>query len=189
MFDSIKIGCLGCLGFLCLVMVMSCQSQVEPRNQQVTYFDMKDFIEKEITYFEKQNLSLKKIMQTSKTSDTLLINQPEWLSELQILSSCNINKPTLYGTYTVDTIGKTIHYISILKKNKVQSCLLTFEDADLKTIEKIEIVNQKENFINRSSETIVYFPKQSYSIEIKQNVISAKGSSFKLFGEIQSVNN
>jgi len=174
---------------LCLMILMSCQNQVEPQNQKVEYFDMKGFIEEEIAAFKAQNLALKKIMQTENTIDTLIINQPDWLSELQILSSCNINKPTLYGTYQVDTIGKTVHYQSTVKKNKVQSCLLNFEEADLKTIMKIEITNQKENFINRSSEIIVYIPKKSYSIEIQQNVISAEGSSFKLFGEIQSIRN
>jgi len=183
MLDSIKILFFG------LMAMISCQSQVEPQNQQVKYFDMKQFIQTETADLEAQNFGLKKIMQTNNTNDTLVISKPDWKNELNIFSSCNINKPTLYGTYTIDTIAKTVHYQSIAKKNKVQSCMLIFKDDNLKVIEKIEIINRKENFINQSSETLTYEPKQGYTIEIQQNVISAKGSSFILLGEIESVNN
>jgi len=174
---------------LILVVLVSCQNQVEPQNQQIEHFDMQQFIKTEIAELKDKNLTLKKIMQTAQKSDTLSISEPDWLNELKIFSACNINKPTLYGTYTVDTLGKTVHYQSLAKKNKVQSCLLTFKNKELKNIEKIEIENQKENFINRSFETLVYVPMHSYSIEIEQNVIAAEGSSFKILGEIESINN
>jgi len=167
-----------------LLIWISCQNSIEPSTLRVVYFDMKQFIQDEIVALNKETRSLKKIIYTKDSTDTLIILKPDWQKELHIFTTSNINKPTLYETYSVDTSNNIIQYKSLKSKNKVEYLTLTYSTAQLKTIEKITINNRQENFINRSTEVLTYLPQKNYTIEIQQNVISNKNNTIKLFGEI-----
>ena len=174
------------MGFLSLSLLLcsSCQNEKDAAVESLAYFDMLQFMQAEIEDLIAENKTLKKIMYTSDTTETQFIEQPDWQKELEIFASSNINKPTLYGTYSVDTNEHIIQYKSLKSKNKVEALTLSYATSNLKTIKKIEISNRQENYISQSLQTLIYQPKQNYSIDIEQTVISNKSNTFKLVCEI-----
>ncbi len=171
-------------GFLALMIAFSCQDSNEIQTDSIQYFDMHQFVQNEIEQLNKQNKTLKKIIYANDTSDTLFIQKPDWQKELQVFSSSNINKPTLYATYQVDTNVNIIQYQSLKTKNKVEALSIHYTTSNLSKIEKIEIRNRQENFITQSTEFLLYQPTQGYSIDIQQNLISQQGNAFKVVGVI-----
>jgi len=176
------------VGLIASIIWVSCQNNVEPQMSSVTYFDTQAYMQAEIKYLNDQPNTLHKIIYADNSVDTLFIEQPDWQKELQIFAAGNINKPTLYGTYSVDTIANSIQYKSLESKNKVESLMVTYATTNLQTVTQLTINKRQENFINRSSEHLIYQPKQNYSIHIKQNVIGKQSTAFKLEGKIGSGN-
>lgn len=176
------------VGLIALVIWGSCQNKVEPQMNSVTYFDTQEYMQAEIKYLNDNQNTLQKIIYADNTVDSLFIQQPDWQKELQIFASANINKPTLYKTYSVDTIGNSIQYKSLESKNKVEFLMVTYATTNWQTVSKLTINKRQENFINRSSEYLIYQPKQSYSIHIKQNVIGKQSTAFELEAKIGVTN-
>jgi len=150
------------VGWIILLTLCSCKNTIEPKMDKVVYFDMQKFILSEIENLNKKEKILEKIIYANDSVDTLIIQQPDWQNELQIFSAGNINKSTLYETYSVDTNANVVQYQSLKSKNKVESLIVIYATDNLEAVSKIIISKSQKNFINQSSEALIYQPILSW---------------------------
>ena len=132
---------------LMLVMgLAACENPNQTSNASKTYFDLRGFMQTQITYLKKNNPKVKKTILSQGKPITKEVAIKDWEKELRMFVNADINKTALIGTYTIKKAGNTVTYTSKESKNTVQSLTVEMDDSK-KQAKSVIVVAGNENLL------------------------------------------
>lgn len=171
MFRSILISFL-------FTLVFSCSQKGEVNNQPTTsFFSVIDFMEEEKNWMVNNKISLTKILSLNGEMDTLYIGQPNFASELDVFIKSDINRPSLFDKYSVDSISSSgkLHKITYTAKDeKVNTRKLSIQFDSQNKVESIDIRLFNGSPITKNVQHLTYKPYNGYVIKDEQYFMGNK---------------
>jgi len=156
-----------------LALWMSCAPEKSNNISLSGFFDLKE-------YFKLQQKELIKVQAFRKTIrldkqiEEKTLTDLNVVEELAIFSNSDINKNAWFDKYTIDSILQknqlvALHYNAIDKKLKTKKLSIYFTEA---SVDSIHILNQANNIVVNSSQTLKYIPSKGYHIFSNQMLTS-----------------
>lgn len=84
-----------------LLFLTSCDSAQERESKVMTYYDLKGFIESQVSSLNKEKPEVTKIMGVSGKNETLTSRNMDWKKELELFVQADINKPAYSKSYAI----------------------------------------------------------------------------------------
>lgn len=138
---------------------------------------MIDFMEEEKKWMVNDKISLTKILSLNGETDTLYIDQPNFTSELDVFIKSDINRTSLSGKYSVDSLvssGKLYKIIYIAKDEKVNTRKLSIQFDSQNKVERIDIRLFNGSPITKNVQHLIYRPNIGYIIKDEQYFMGNK---------------
>ena len=151
----------------------------EMKSDELAFFDLKGFIESEVTDLDAKNIV--KVTEVNGQKETLKLDAHDFKSDLKIFSDADINKPSWVDKYSTEKVTADNGEVSQLKyeaqdpKLKTKSLQVDFLEGQ---VSKIQIVKASSSAISEVSETLVYNPTSGYKIERSQDISIAGKNNF-----------
>ncbi|WP_159469545.1 hypothetical protein [Dyadobacter sp. 3J3] len=79
----------------------SCDSAQEKQSKVMTYYDLKGFIESQISVLNKEKPEVVKTMSVSGKNETRTSREMDWKKELELFIQADINKPAYSKSYSI----------------------------------------------------------------------------------------
>ena len=113
-------------------------------------------------------ISLTKILSLNGEKDTIYIVQPNFTSELDVFIKSDINRPSLYDKYSVDSIvnsGKLYKLIYTAKDEMAKTRKLSIQFDSQNKVGLIDIRLFNGSPITKNVQHLTYRPKAGYVIK------------------------
>jgi hypothetical protein len=85
-----------------IFLLTGCDSPQETRSKVMNYYDLKGFIETQISTLNREKPEVTKIMKVSGKEETRSSKDVDWKKELELFSQADINKPAYSKSYIVE---------------------------------------------------------------------------------------
>jgi hypothetical protein len=158
----------------------SCETK-QAKKESRGYFDLKSFIESQAEKLTSEKIKLKKFVTKTGKTEEKLFEQVNWEEELKPFAECDINKPSLKNSYSIDSsLERGILCIiysakeSSTKIRKVNICL------EHDSITLINIEKKTDNLYYGYSTSLNYFPLKGYSITTSQKITFTKETMLEI---------
>jgi len=138
---------------------------------------MIDFMEEEKKWMVNDKISLTKILALNGEKDTIYIVQPNFTSELDVFIKSDINKPSLYDKYSVDSLvssGKLYKIIYTAKDEMAKTRKLSIQFDSQNKVGLIDIRLFNGSPITKNVQHLIYRPKAGYVIKDEQYFMGNK---------------
>lgn len=89
------------LSLLFFLFVTGCDQPQEKSDSKKSYFDLKGFIETQITFLTEQKPTVNKKMRVSGRDENRSTKQIDWKKELELFIQADINKPAYSKSYEI----------------------------------------------------------------------------------------
>ena len=149
----------------------SCEVE-NPNVQHQSFFDINDFLEKEMTQLSKVKSIKKKVVVNDKVDEQIL-EKFDLEKDLTIFRNSNINKIAWLDKYNVDsTINSSgqlieLKYQATDPKLKTQEFTISYADEK---VNSISIKNNSANQVSDLQQILHYYSMKGYSVESNQKV-------------------
>jgi len=166
----------------------SCEVE-NPNAQHQSFFDINDFLEKEMTQLSKVK-SIKKKVEINGKIDEQILEDFDLKKDLIIFRNCNINKMAWLDKYEVDSIMNSegqlseLKYIATDPKLKTRELTISYSDE---IVNSIFIKNTSGNQVSDLQQILHYHPMKGYSVESNQKVTLSEEQKLKV--TVQYLNN
>ena len=140
------------------------------------FFDITDFLEKEITQLAHLK-SIKKIVYINEKTEQQILDSFDIKKDLEVFKNSNINKTVWLDKYKVDSIFDKsgalaeLQYHALDEKLKTREMIVNFNKKD---VASIFIKNKSANQVSSLEQNLEYFSKKGYSVESHQKVTLGK---------------
>lgn len=185
------------VGLVLMIATLACENPNQTTNASKTYFDLRGFMQKQITNLSKTKPEVKKMVVNNGKSATKNVSVKDWEKELRMFVNSDINKTALIGTYTIknykgDNGGNFVKYTSKEEKNTVQSMTIEL-DASKKQAKSIMVIAGNNNVLFSSGTQLHLTCKKnannqyqiaSYSIKGFQKIIMREKRPYEIKAEI-----
>ncbi|MFN8284745.1 MAG: hypothetical protein U0U67_16090 [Chitinophagales bacterium] len=165
-----------CLQFLMLVLIFtSCnETEKEETSTEKLYINIDSLVQSDIELNTRDNCKMEKLAFVNALKEKKVTDSVDWKQELDIISDCDINKPSWKGKFVLDVVPTTVSnpgckqyfYRSIDTKIPVKS--ITVNKDSLDRILNILIQKKIESFLFSSNQHIEYIPRFGYSVRSDQ---------------------
>ena len=183
-----------CYLFLVFFMFISCESEKKNIDQTKTFYDLRGFIEGQITDLSLEKPVVSKTMAIGKEKSQLSSKDIDWKKELELFIQADINKPAYKNSYKIlRTDSVTYEYlVKANEKIPVQYLKIKLDRPRGLPVE-IEALLKSENRLYKSEKKIgllcSYTNEKakiiSYKIEGFQKLITMDEKPFKIEGSVK----
>jgi len=162
--------------FFILLLIIACQAPTSPTEKngvQPSFFDLKDFFDKEINSLSSIKGIKKKVIidgvveEQKRTSFNLK-------EELASFIAADINRPAWLDQYRVDSVLNSqeqlqeVHYEALKPTLKTKEITITFEKG---VVIRINIKRGLSNMAAASVQELIYYTGKGYSIKKDQSLV------------------
>ena len=163
-----------------LLFLFGCDSQPEQKQEnELTYFDLKGYFEKEASRLSKTNPMLSKTVGVNESSETRKIRISDWEKELEIFKDADINKAAWKGMFTeIKQPGRQI-YTSNDEKIPVKQLQLYYSEKGDK-IKGLQIIIHTDNMLYSSCDTLSYYPDSLYQVNKSQDILLLSKKNYQV---------
>ena len=91
-----------CLFAGIIFLLTSCDSPQERQSKVKNYYDLKGFIETQISMLNQEKPEVTKMMKVSDKQETRSSKDVDWKKELELFSQADINKPAYSKSYEIE---------------------------------------------------------------------------------------
>jgi len=159
----------------------SCNSAApEKQSSASPYFDLKGFMDKEVSRLKQLNPEIVKTVVVNNTEEHKRLKITDWQKELSAFSDADINKSAWEGLFTRHKTAATETYTSENDKVPVKSLTIQYRSG---RIFKIEILNSNSNSLYTSNDTLSYFPDSLYEIRKNQHIRLLNEKNYRITGK------
>lgn len=150
--------------------------------QHQAFFDINDFLEKEMTQFSKIK-SIKKKVEINGEMNEQVLEKFDLEKDLTIFRNSNINKIALLDKYDVDSTTNSSGQLVELKyqatdpKLKTQELTISYTNEQ---VNSIFIKNISGNQVSELQQNLHYYSRKGYSVESNQKVTLSKEQQLKV---------
>jgi len=157
------------------VMLYSCVStEIQPPTTS-GFFDLNNFIEKEIADKSDAISTFRKTVTLDGVTETQELSSFNLVEELKVFSDANINKTAWLDRYAVDSIFSKAKVLEKIKYQALKEDLRTQELSIIFNSEKVDtiyIVQKSNNLLASAAQNLTYIPAYGYKIENLQEITS-----------------
>ncbi len=149
----------------------------EAARKQIYYFSLVNYFENQSSLLE--NKSIVKTVAKNNVTETRKVTISNWEQEFALFVESDINKAAWKDSYTKDSTANKIKYQAKVDDLRVRSI-----EIDLKNNKpaKITILNQSNNLLYHTTETLIYIPDSLYQIKKHQKVILLGLNNYEITG-------
>jgi len=168
--------------FLLVILLSSCKPATE-KSFEAPYEDIKGFFESEVIRLKSNKSVVDKTITQNELSETKEGIQIDWENELSLFTGSDINKAAWQDSYRIIKDSISVVYLAIDTNLRTREIRIK-KDSSGKT-QNILIRNSSKNYLYESTETLIYIPDSSYSIDKYQKVILLGKNSYLIRAEIK----
>jgi len=169
--------------FLLFIILSSCKPVAE-KSFEAPYEDIKGFFESEVIRLNKNKSVVNKTITQNELSETKEGIQIDWENELSLFTGSDINKAAWQDSYRILKDSSTITYLAIDTNLRTREIRIK-KDSSSK-IRQILIRNSSKNYLYESTETLMYIPDSTYSIDKFQKVILLGKNKYLIRAEVKN---
>ena len=163
-----------------LILLSSCTSD-QKDVQELRYYDIKGFFEKEVAKFSKSNPAVDKTTSHNAENEQKVLKIDNWQQELALFTASDINKSSWQDAYRVDSLENKVVYTALEDKLRTRKIEIDFVN---KQPSKFTIYNNVANYLYQSEEQLTYYPDSLYSISKKHDVVLLGENNYSSIGKI-----
>lgn len=168
--------------FLFCITISGCSYESDVHNNlRRDYFDVRKYFETEAAYLNEYDASLKKTLLHGLDKEIVFNDTVDWVKEFAPFLAIDINKPAFTNGYQIDSTRNQIKYTAKDSSFEVKSIKIQFEDKD---VSRISFVLRKKNMYYYSIESLVYYARNKYAINIDNNLKAGSRVMFEITGDI-----
>jgi len=158
-----------------LSMLSACHTEPKtaPSSGNVPYFDLKKYLESEITRLDKAQPAVLKTVSVNGKEEQQTQEQLDYRAELAPLLEADINRPAWQGKYRLDSTyiapGQwTLTYTATDEKPPVRTMLVAYRGN---AVASISIERAAHTLMAGSSQKLSYSPASGFEVETTQKVV------------------
>ena len=177
-----------------LFFFIGCDQPQEKSDNKKAYFDLKGFIETQITFLSEQKPTVDKKMRVSGRDESRLTKQIDWKKELELFVQADINKPAYSKSYKISKPDSltTIYTLKTEENIPVKSIRIQLDKATGNPV-LIQALVHAENKLYQSEKNIemhcVNESNQwhitSYSIKGYQKLVAMDKKNFDISAQVK----
>lgn len=149
------------------IVILSCGvTEYEVDENSNPYFPLDSFIQKEVKRLSQENPKVTKLVKYGNDSDRVEMDTVNFEQFFQPLKDCNIHKPNLIGSYSIDSVmnSDTLHLNYKAKSKKLMLKDLSIYLVENKVI-RIESHEKKDGIFSSFDQKLRYVPDKGLYIE------------------------
>jgi len=159
----------------------SCNKQEKPNaNNNLLYFDLKGYFEKEIDRLQEVSPSINKTVSINGAKEQKTLTITDWQKELAIFQNADINKNSWRGSFKITKQGEQSIYSSDNRKIPIKKILVEQQGSK---VSKISIIVNNNNILYRSQDTLTYIPDSLYEIKKQQKIRFLAQKNYLIIGK------
>lgn len=159
--------------------------------EEANYFPVKDFIEVQAQKLSGRTIYKEVNVNGEKESSTQVLNEEDWLKELDFFIQADINRPALASAYETQRSDRfLIHELKEGEKSKIKKVVVEYVRGDMK---QISFQSKTENpFYTSQTRGIVILHGQTglidnFSVETIQEVIFSKPNKIVISAHVKEL--
>ncbi len=164
-----------------LILVCGCTSAPKIDTQHQTFYDISGYFTSEAKRLTERKASVQKTVRKNNETEQKILSNIDWLKELDLFISSDINKPAWLRSYIETRSDSIIRYSPIDSNLKIKSIIIKELNGD---IQSVYIQKYTKNFLYTSSEELFYYPDSIYKMTRVQKVIWLGETTYAIEGKI-----
>ncbi len=168
---------------LIMTLFLGACNSAAPKKQSpaLQYFDLKDYIAKEVTRLEQLNPEIDKTVMVNHSAEHKKLKIGNWQRELSAFSDADINKSAWQGLFQIHKAKDVQTFLSDNEKVPVKSLKVSYHAGK---ISGIEILISNTNSLYTSNDTLSYFPDSLYQVKKTQHIELLKEKNYRITGKL-----
>lgn len=150
-----------------LVILNSCSQTSQNKAQANSYFDLKNYVEKEAARLNELNLKISKTVSVNGITENKTLKIADFNSELSSFINADINKAAWKNEFNVTREKDLTVYASENEKIPVKKLEVQYHNNK---VSSIYIIVKADNILYHSTDTLTYKPNQYYEIKKTQKI-------------------
>lgn len=164
------------------VPLLSCTQQESKMTNTPSYFDVAQYFESEASRLQKVNPTVIKHVVAVGQKEQKATKIADWKTELASFVNSDINKAAWAGEFTVAKNGNTTSYSTNNAKIPVKKVEVTVLGEK---ITGVKIFKSTNNYLYKSTDTLLYYPDSLYFIQNLQKVKLLSSKNYSVTGKLK----
>lgn len=172
--------------FFILLLFSGCQRTPEQlQKNELTYFDLRGYFEKEIARLSKAAPVITKTVRVNDSSETKKNRIADWKRELEIFKDADINKTAWKGLFKITRPGYDLQYTTDNEKIPVKEVTVFYKKGSTQKneVSGLRILIKNTNLLYNSTDTLIYYPDSIYQVKKAQNILFLSGKRYQISGK------
>ena len=174
--------------FFILLLCSGCQRTAEQmQKNELTYFDIKDYFEKESARLSKTSTFITKTVSVNDSSEAKRTQINNWAKELEIFKDADINKNAWKGLFKISKLGDKQQYTTDNEKIPVKQLTIFYRKGNTQApeVSGLQIIVKNSNLLYNSNDTLLYYPDSLYQVKKTQNILFLSSKRYQINGKLQ----
>lgn len=167
---------------LVLLFFCGCTPSVKKQQDNLTYFDLKGYFQKEAQRLKNNNPVLTKTVTVNGAAEKKRIRITDWEKEFAIFLDADINRTAWAGLFSTEKSKERELYTSNNEKVPVKEVLILKKGAQLYSI---QILVKNANVLYSSADTLSYYPDSLYQVKKKQHIKLLSEKDYSITGKFK----
>ncbi len=150
------------------------------------YFALDSFVKQEIAFYKDKRPVLKKIIILNGKKDTISVDSVDYGKLLEPLEDCNIHKPNLIGSYSIDSsyVKDTLHINYTANNDKLILRNLNVSFLDGK-VSKVVAIKNSDGLFSYAYQKLVYIPQKKLDIRKEYKTLFTSKDDIEIISTFQ----
>ena len=156
--------------FLYPVLLLSLGCSQAPRQKQkndLTYFDIKGYFDKEARRLQKSKTIVAKTVSVQDGRETKKVEIADWKKELSSFIDADVNRDAWKGAFAISQVNGQLIYTSDNEKVPVKEIRIDMKNEQLKGL---RVIVKNSNTLYTSVDSLFYYPDSLYRIKKVQKI-------------------
>lgn len=148
-----------------LFLLTACsQSKVNSNNKIL--FDLNTLVQQDIDSLQKNNCGCTKTILAVDKKEIAIQDTINWEKEMQLILSCDINKPKWIEHFKVDSLDNKVLYTTQNNKIPIKKMVVYYNEQQ--EVVQVEIKKQQKSILLKNVTYVNYYPKKGFEVKQEQ---------------------
>lgn len=173
--------------FFILIFLSGCQDTGQKHKNEVTYFDLKDYIEKESIRLSGLAPLITKTVAINGAAETRKVSIADWDKELESFKDADINKAAWKGMFNITRSASIWKYTTDNEKIPVKELTIFFKKGSNNEdeVSGLQVIVKNVNILYDSTDTLSYYPDSIYQVKKEQNILLLSKKNYQVTGNFR----
>lgn len=166
--------------YIILLPLLSCNYAPQKQKNNLTYFDIKGYFDKEIHRLQKLQPKITKTVSVNDSAETRLTKIADWKKELALFSESDINRDSWRDLFKTERKNNVIRYTTQDENVPVKEIRIVMHNQ---LPREIKIVVNNINSLYDSTDSLVYYPDSLYFVKKSQKIRLLSEKKYEITGK------